>query len=321
MLQAECDEVEGRIHRRTDNVTKARSRFAALKQTHAALRRRLAAATAAKLAILDRERGRAAAQTPAPRPPQPSAAGTLLDAAQHSPAVPCAGTGNTRHAGVEKLQQMNSKNRAISLVCAVNCGGPSASPRTNPFSSGPAGTHTTPSPHAWRPPSTQHAPSASLFSMPAMAPPPLATFRHYAAISYADLVEASGSGTRVIDFSGTTSGELLSRCMAQRVARLGCGAGEVAWFVQMDCEAAPGLPLSYSCTLSTPECVASLAMFIMVLYLETALISTALGLPGVLRVLCMLRSCTSPVCVTPHVSGERRFTKHTCGGGISMSPF
>ena len=282
--------VEGHIRHRTDNITNARSRVVALKQTHVAVQRRLAAATAAKLAALDRGSGRTETGSEDPRPP--AAHTTHTDAPQsrnHSMAA-----GGTRHAGAEKLQQMSSQNRAISLVCGSSgrgCGrgGASAHAIAAHPPSRSAGTHTTQPPHAWCPPSTQHAPSAGLFSMPATMPPPLASFSHHAAISYADLLEASGSATRVIDFSGTTAGELLSRCMARRVAQLGCGVGEVAWYTQMDCEAAPGLPLSYSCTLSTPECVASLALMFMVLYLETALISTALSLPGVLRVLHVLR--------------------------------
>lgn len=275
-LQSECEEAERRIQARTASIAEARERLGALKQKRDALARRLDTAAAAQAAVLSR-----VCNTPHAPLANPH---TLAQGASVA-----AQGGDPKHAATalasEKiLQLLNYQATAAAHATASRV--PSRSAHTHVHRSGARAAPATPLTHLyaasspWRTDSQNFQPSRSLFEMPSATPPPLDTFPHHAAISYADLLEASGSRTGIIDVSSLTAGELMSRFMAESVERMGCAAEEVAWFAQMESEAAPGLPLSYSCTLSTPECIASCALHCMVLYLECALISTVLGLPG-----------------------------------------
>lgn len=123
-------------------------------------------------------------------------------------------------------------------------------------------------------------PSRHVFKPPPLMPPPLASFRRHTRIAYADLRAASGSQTAAIDFGDASAWELMNQCMAAAVRRLGCAPGEVCWFAQMEMDVGAGPRMSYSCTLSTPECVTSCVLFLQALNLEAALISAAHKLPG-----------------------------------------
>lgn len=100
-------------------------------------------------------------------------------------------------------------------------------------------------------------------------------FRHCAGISYADLRDerrrrsGSGAGGGVLplleDFRWRVASELG-----------GCHPQEVLWFMQLDKEVAPGLRLSFSSAVCSPECVASMAVHHITLKLEAALLTALL---------------------------------------------
>eukprot|EP00892_Ulva_mutabilis_P004394 jgi/Ulvmu1/2326/UM013_0174.1 len=135
----------------------------------------------------------------------------------------------------------------------------------------PAPTAACPSQHTHLIPCRCHT-SATLHDLPSTIPPPISTFRATASISYADLLEASGSTTRTLDFAEASMPDMIRSVRAAKAARLGCAERDVCFFMQLHWTVAsavdslmssegqlgaPGLPLSMSSTLSTPECVAS----------------------------------------------------------------
>eukprot|EP00892_Ulva_mutabilis_P001602 jgi/Ulvmu1/11442/UM076_0016.1 len=126
----------------------------------------------------------------------------------------------------------------------------------------------------------QLPPSRHVFLPPALMPPALSSFRHQAPVAYRDLLEASGSRTGVVNFGDASAWELMNECMAATVQRLGCAPGEVCWFAQMEMDIGSRNPMSYSCTLSTPECITSCVLFLQALNFEAALISAAHRLSG-----------------------------------------
>lgn len=136
-------------------------------------------------------------------------------------------------------------------------------------------------------------PSGCLHSPTPTSPPPISSFSHRAAISHADLLEASGSQTGRVDFSRHGLRALVEQSLITAAARMHADSprpppvSEVCWFVQMDHCAAPGLPLSLSSTLSSSECVASAVAHYLLSKLEFALLAAAAaaGVP-------CYRSCT-----------------------------
>lgn len=252
-LQAEYDARAAQLAEAHRRVSDAHRRLELLRATHTALSKRAAAAVCAKVAVLRGE-------------------DPTVESARVSPPRP------DDHAPAKRAR--DSLPVATRLLLARNWKrGSAASPPL------PGHIYTSASTDPGyavlaRRGETQRPDSWHLFTPPTLVPPSLASFGHHAAVSYCDLVEASGSQTGVIDFGAATAWELMNRCMAATLRQLGCDARDVCWFAQMEFEAAPGLPLSYSCTLSTPECVASCVMFLQALNFEAALISAALQLPG-----------------------------------------
>ena len=125
----------------------------------------------------------------------------------------------------------------------------------------------------------RHA-APTLHNMASAFPPRISSFRTVAGISYADLKECSGSAGRGIDFTHTSLPDLIRRVRAEKAAREGCGVGEVCFFLQLHWDAAPGLPLSMSSTLSTPECVASSVLMYLAADLEALLRACRTGTIG-----------------------------------------
>lgn len=102
-----------------------------------------------------------------------------------------------------------------------------------------------------------------------------ADFRHHAGISYDDL----RNGSRQCSSStGAGGGLLLLEDHRWRVASRTCGCHpqDVLWFMQMHKEVAPGLRLSFSSAVCSPECVASMAVHTIVIKLEAALLAAVL---------------------------------------------
>lgn len=101
----------------------------------------------------------------------------------------------------------------------------------------------------------------------------MAEFRHCVGIWYEDLVAVS----RRRDSSSHSVLALLQEVQWEEAARLGgCSPEEVCWFMQLGKEVAPGLQLSFSSALCTPECVASMAVHYLTLKLEAALLAAVL---------------------------------------------
>eukprot|EP00892_Ulva_mutabilis_P004395 jgi/Ulvmu1/2327/UM013_0175.1 len=112
-------------------------------------------------------------------------------------------------------------------------------------------------------------PASPFNHAPSPLPRRISSFRATAGICYADLLEASGSKTGVLDFTAVSMAALIRSVRVAKAARLGCAESDVCFFMQLHWLAvpgagwegadadAPGLPLSMSSTLSTPECVAS----------------------------------------------------------------
>ena len=255
-MQAECAERAAEIAAVLERLSTARRRGELLRATHAALQHRVAAATDAKLAAL---RGDS---------PSSCSAATAHSAVPH-------GDSHTTPGGPAAVPVATRL-----LLARRQKHGFRAPPAPPPGHLYTSATNEPGYAVLARRGEAQRTDSWHLFTPPDLLPPPLSTFRHHVAISYADLVEASGSHTAVISFGDAAAWELMNQCMAGVLRRLGCAARDVCWVAQMAYEAAPGLPLSYSCTLSTPECAASCVLFLQALNLEAALISAALQLPG-----------------------------------------
>ena len=88
------------------------------------------------------------------------------------------------------------------------------------------------------------------------------------------------------------------RVRAFEAARRGCEQGDIAWFPQMSLMAAPGLPLSYSSALASPECVASGVLGSIFTCMELCLCDICMDSAGVLRsaAACALNSGMQLLC-------------------------
>ena len=112
------------------------------------------------------------------------------------------------------------------------------------------------------------------------APRAIDSFRCCAGISYDDLHAVDGGSSDVVDFSRYSIVSLIEKASRRKVARLtDSGAGisgeDICWFAQMHYDAAPGVPFSSSATISSPECLASLAIQIQLSRLDYALVNAA----------------------------------------------
>lgn len=105
----------------------------------------------------------------------------------------------------------------------------------------------------------------------AALPPPITSFRHHASISYDDIRHASEAAAGAGDGQRLCMRKVLEQCMFRKAWAAGWAPGQVCWFVQTQYEVAPGVPLSYSTTLSTPECIGSMALHFLASCLEFSL--------------------------------------------------
>lgn len=106
----------------------------------------------------------------------------------------------------------------------------------------------------------------------ASAPPPIHAYSCAVGISCADLACAFGSPP---DFSNQSTARQVKQVCISRARAVGCAAGPAAvcWFVELEHEASPGLPLSLSAALSTPECLASAVLHSVLQRLHLALLT------------------------------------------------
>lgn len=120
---------------------------------------------------------------------------------------------------------------------------------------------------------------------PSTLPPPISSFPRCDGISYRDVLQASAAPGPFVDFSHASLRSLLGACKAKKAAAAHALPADVCWFLLSEYEVAPGLPLSYSSTLSSPECVAALSIHFLLLTFEFAL-CTAAGDHGACCSLC-----------------------------------
>lgn len=111
--------------------------------------------------------------------------------------------------------------------------------------------------------------------VPNTLPPPVASFRHCAGISYKDVLDTSGEPGPYVNFSRAGLQSLVTATKARKASAARAAPGSVCWFVLSEYEVAPGLPLSYTSTMSTPECVASVAIHFLLMHFEFALCTAA----------------------------------------------
>lgn len=133
---------------------------------------------------------------------------------------------------------------------------------------------------SFQPPRTQDA----------ALPRAIASFDHSAGISYGDIVESAAAEAGE---PGMCMQKVLEQCRFRKAWALYSMPAQVCWFVQTQYDVFRGIPLSYSTTLSSPECIASMALHFLVSCLEFSLftamdgppraISTALHPPAVPR--------------------------------------
>ena len=112
--------------------------------------------------------------------------------------------------------------------------------------------------------------SWDIYFQPDLLPPPIASFDGFASISYEDLLEASGAPSRIMSFSEMGCLDAVHAAQSVAAQRAGVGAARICWFVQSHYEVAPGVPLSFSTSLSSPECVASFVLHMVFAQTEVA---------------------------------------------------
>lgn len=141
-----------------------------------------------------------------------------------------------------------------------------------PSSSPVATCKPTPQPAVHKALTRQVLTSADLYVTPDLLPPHISSFRCCAGIGYKDLLEASGSMSGTIDFTQLGFLDVLESARHAAAQRLCCGQAQICWFVQSHYEVAPGMPLSFSASLSSPECVASVILHCMLGQLEVSIL-------------------------------------------------
>jgi hypothetical protein len=125
--------------------------------------------------------------------------------------------------------------------------------------------------------------STPLYRVQGLGPPALSCFQAHIPLSYENILQHSGAKTKPI-FSEHPACTLLYNCTvptgvrhkcqqfrAAKASQLCMHYSRIAWFPQMHAEVDPGLPLSFSTTLSTPQCGASFVLACMVSFVEEAL--------------------------------------------------
>ena len=117
------------------------------------------------------------------------------------------------------------------------------------------------------------------------APRPIGSLRHCAGISYTDLRSVAEGSSDLIDLCQQSVMSLIEKATLRKAQQMGVsGTGvpgdDICWFAEMPYEAAPGVPLSTSATISSPECIASLGVQIILTQLELALITAATDCMG-----------------------------------------
>eukprot|EP00892_Ulva_mutabilis_P000106 jgi/Ulvmu1/10096/UM006_0043.1 len=117
----------------------------------------------------------------------------------------------------------------------------------------------------------------SMYAPYAQPPPAVSDFRTVAGISHDDVCAVAGAVSGLIDFTQHTLTTLVDTACAHEAERLGHGGyqGSICWFVQTKYEAARGVRISASATMSSPECLASYAAHFLIARLEFVLITTA----------------------------------------------
>ena len=260
-VQAQTGDLERRIAANQDQLATARHKKAELQQPRVSLSTRIADATAALAAL-------SAAPPAVPPPPHAPPSSSGLDpSATAAAARACLGHRDTS----------TTSSHATTATSTAHSHH-SACP---PASTHPDTLNAALIPH----PTRQHV--GTFYTPPgqnarAEAPRPIASFRHRAGISYEDLCAVAGGSSDLLDFSQHSVLSLIEESCRRKVGKLGSsdtGPGmtgdDVCWFPEMQYDAADGVSLSSSATISSPECFASLAIQGALTQLELALVTAA----------------------------------------------
>lgn len=116
---------------------------------------------------------------------------------------------------------------------------------------------------------------------PDTPPAPIHTFTHMAGLSY-ELVRRVASNILEDSLTCQSSRSVIEQCKQEAAEGLGCSASHVCWFLMTYLQAAPGAPLSFSSSLSSPECVSSFVLSFMCSGLEFGMVTAALDAHGAL---------------------------------------
>eukprot|EP00892_Ulva_mutabilis_P001598 jgi/Ulvmu1/11439/UM076_0013.1 len=192
-----------------------------------------------------------------------------------------------RHATLQRHRvDLSSRNANAAAALAAARAAAACADRSTQHAPAAAAA-TAPLPTASQPPRSCHVTAGtlilqqrrahSLFTTSVPQPLRISSFHAAASISVADICAVAGGAGSPLDFSQHTLPSLLEKALGQRAARHGCAArpSAVCWFVQMQYAVEPGLPLSASATLSSPECLASFVLQFMMVRLELALLTHA----------------------------------------------
>eukprot|EP00892_Ulva_mutabilis_P001618 jgi/Ulvmu1/11457/UM076_0033.1 len=112
----------------------------------------------------------------------------------------------------------------------------------------------------------------------ALLPQPIGKFECCTDITFRDIV---GSPLHKRDVAGRMTvcvRKVVEQCRFLKAWEMQTTPAQVCWFMQTQYEVAPGLAVSYSTTLSSPECVGSMVLHMLACYLEFSLF-TALDEP------------------------------------------
>lgn len=114
---------------------------------------------------------------------------------------------------------------------------------------------------------------------PHTPPPTIQSFKHSTGVSY-DLLYKAASSLMEDSPVHQSSRSIVEEFKRDAAKALQCSTSQVCWFVVTYLEAAPGVHLSFSSSLSSPECVASFVLSFLCSGLEFGMVTAALDAKG-----------------------------------------
>lgn len=255
---AQCEALQGALERLQQRVTAARTARGALCDRREALTARNTAMAA--LSARRRRDGPPAPQTlPSTLPENPVSPPPPEPPVSREPLVPVLESNRRRHD--------SGRHRSSGRAPRASCGS-----QHRPVHPLPKAVTSSPQ---------------TVFAAAPPAVTPITSFAHLDSISFEDLLEASGSRTRDVDFSRMGMLALVDRCQQEklrsgrvenagrhvRATGAGAAADRVCWFVHTSAPASTDQELSLSSTLSSPECIASTVLHYMLAKIEGALLT------------------------------------------------